>query len=258
MQHHVVQYDDSDNDDDDGRFPISRAVIRFSHDGGTYETGGPVISRVPRVSRVKTATVTITAAESTQTASLTTISSSLTTDMATVTASSMLSVTPSSATITLVTSSTQITSLPTSTDSAPTAAQVSVPVTTLIAIIAGTIDGLLLFVFVVAVIHAFVRRRRIVHDETHSPIGADTVLEKGGSSSERQQHHENSSIVGNRGISQPSYIAHPELGISQQHPAANYMPAGDIRSRPIAHDIYPTQVIAELPAGPHFGQSQHG
>ncbi|KAJ0166033.1 hypothetical protein CTA2_9025 [Colletotrichum tanaceti] len=255
MQHHVVQYDGSDNGDDDAGFPVSYAVIHLSQGGGTFQTGGPVISRV---SRVKTATVTITAAESTQTASLTTISSSPTTDTATVTASSMLSATPSSATITLVTSSTQITSLPTSTDSAPAAAHVSVPVNTLIAIIAGTVGGLLLFVIMVAVIHAFVRRRRIVHDETHSPIGADPILEKGGSSSGQQQQHENSGNVGNSRISQPSHFAHPELGMSQQHQTANYMPAGDIRSWPTSHNMYPNQVIAELPAGPHFGQLQHG
>ncbi|KAK1981630.1 hypothetical protein LZ30DRAFT_592335 [Colletotrichum cereale] len=231
---------------------MSNAVFRFPQSGGSFQTGGPVISRV---SRAKTATVTITTTKG-QTTILNTASSlSLPPmDTPTATASSMLSATSSIASTLTAPSTKEITPQPTSTGSTPAAPQISVPVNTLVAIIAGTIGGILLLVFFIAVAQAFVRRRRIIHEETQPSGGASSTLEKGGPPGGQRQHRVND---GNIGTPHPSPSAHSELGIAQQYQAANIVPDAGLRTWPVAHDLHSRQDIAELPAESHAGHSQY-
>ncbi|EFQ31961.1 uncharacterized protein GLRG_07105 [Colletotrichum graminicola M1.001] len=236
---------------------MSNAVFRLTQSGGSFQTGGPVISRV---SRVKTATVTIAATDTSQTTVMNSDSSVpvSTKDTPTATASSassMLSATPTSiATTATATSAAEITPQPTSTDSTPAASQVSVPVTTLIAIIGGTIGGILFLVFCIAVAQAFARRRHIIHQEAESPGRASTTLEKGSTPGGRQQQRVND---GNIGIPQPSSSAHSELNIAQPYQTACVVPDAYVQTWPAAHDLHPKQIIAELPAASHAGHSQH-
>ncbi|KAK2039002.1 hypothetical protein LZ31DRAFT_559109 [Colletotrichum somersetense] len=271
MQWHAVRYHDKDTT------PLmSNAVFRPSQSGGSFQTGGPVISRV---SRVKTATgesatvplpspscsgvtdfdtlVTITATNTSQTTILNSGSSVPLSqlDTPTATASSTLSATSTSIASTATAASTKgITPQPTSTDSTPAAPQVSVPVNTLIAIIGGTIGGILLLVFFIAVAQAFVRRRHIIHEETQGPGGASNTLEKGNTPGEQPQYHANN---GNIGIPHPSSSAHSELSIAQPHEAAYIVPTANVQTWPATHDLHPIQFIAELPAESHAGHSQH-
>ncbi|OHW92931.1 hypothetical protein CSPAE12_08476 [Colletotrichum incanum] len=259
MQRHAVRPNDGDDDTD---FPVSNGVFRLSQYGGSFQTGGPVISRV---SRVKTATVAITATEKTQVATLTitssspALSSSSPMDTSTITASSMPSAMLTSITMTLTTLTTKETiPQPLSSSPAPAAPNLSVPVNTLIAIIAGTVGGILLLVFVIAVVHAFVRRISMIHDDTRDPGGASSTLEKGSLPSGQQQQCVNNSNVGNIGILQPSPSAHSELGIAQQYQEAIFVPDADFRTWPAARDIHPRQIIAELPTESYDGHSQQG
>ncbi|GKT41377.1 uncharacterized protein ColSpa_01558 [Colletotrichum spaethianum] len=137
-------------------------------------------------------------------------------------------------------------------------ARVSVPVNTLIAVIAGTVGGILLLIFVIAVVQAFLRRRHIIYDETHSAGGVGSTLEKGSPPGGQEQHHAKKSNVGSIGITHPSPSAHSELGISQQYQAANFMSDPDFPTWPAAHDTHPGHVVAELPAESYAEHSQHG
>ncbi|KAK1574144.1 uncharacterized protein LY79DRAFT_593520 [Colletotrichum navitas] len=233
---------------------MSNAVFRLTQPGGSFQTGGPVISRV---SRVKTATVTITATDTSQTTVLDSGSSVPLSpkDTPTVTASPMLSATSTFIATTATAPSTEaITPQPTSTDSTPAASQVSLPVTTLIAIIGGTIGGILFLVFCIAVAQAFARRRHIIHQETESPGRATNTLEKGSTPGGQQQHRVND---GNISIPHPSPSAHSELNIAQPYQTACIVPDANVGTWPAAHDLHPKQVIAELPAASHAGHSQH-
>ncbi|KAK1970791.1 hypothetical protein LY78DRAFT_717016 [Colletotrichum sublineola] len=233
---------------------MSNAVFRPHESGVSFQTGGPVISRV---SRVKTATVTITATNTSQTAILNSASSvSLSTvDTPTPTASSMFSATSTSiaTTVTATTPSTaEITVQPTSTDTTPTAPQVSVPVNTLVAIIGGTIGGILFLVFLIAVAQAFMRRRHIIEQETQSPGGASNTLEKGSTPGGQRQYHVND---GNIDIPHPSPSARSELSIAQRDQAAYIVSAANFRTWPAVQELHPRQVIAELPSESHARHS---
>ncbi|GJC84482.1 hypothetical protein ColLi_07320 [Colletotrichum liriopes] len=253
MKRHAIRLDDGD----DTAF-VSNAVFRLSQSGESFQTGGPVISRV---SRVKTATVTITATEKTQVVILTSTSpsSSSPMDTFTITASSIPSamLTLTATTLTTLTTK-ETTPQPTSTGLAPAAPHISVPVNTLIAIVAGTVGGLLLLAFVIAVVHAFVRRISMIHDETRDIGGASSTLEKGSLPSGQQQQCVNNSNVSNIGIPHLSPSAHSELGIAQQYQKTTFVPDADFRAWAAAHDVHPNQIIAELPAESNAGHSQQG
>ncbi|KAK1991195.1 hypothetical protein LX36DRAFT_694896 [Colletotrichum falcatum] len=217
---------------------MSNAVFRHPQSGGSFHTGGPVISRV---SRVKTATMTIATTNTSQTTLLNSASSVSLSPMDTATASSI------AATATAL-STMETTPQPTSTDSTPAAPQVSVPVNTLIAIIGGTIGGILLLVFFIAVAKAFVRRRHIIQQETLSPGDTSNTLEKGGTFGGQRQYHVND---GSMDIPHPSPSAHPEPGMAQLYQAPCIVPDANVRPWPAVHDLHPRQVIAELPVESH-------
>ncbi|WYZ43794.1 hypothetical protein EsH8_VII_000230 [Colletotrichum jinshuiense] len=203
--------------------------------------GGPIFSRV---SRVKTATVTFTAIEATPTPTL----ASLTASLPSTTSTTFTTLTLPTAMQTA--SSTQETALlPTSSNSTSEAPHVSIPLNTLIAIIAGTVGGFVVLLFVIGIIRACVRRKRAIYDEAHSTGGIPEKACRG------ERHDENS--ANDSTLQHPlSTAPWPDMTHLSSEPSVSS--TADFRCLPVLYDTHPRRIIAELPAEPYFGHARHG
>ncbi|EXF77536.1 hypothetical protein CFIO01_09426 [Colletotrichum fioriniae PJ7] len=238
----------------DGASPSHDTVLSPSQGTDGPDQGIPVITRI-RTEGGKTATVTITLQETALTSAL--ASTFTTSSLLPVMTTMMTSMRPSLTTSTL-SSAEQNTPLPKSTGSPDQEPHVSLSRNTLIIIISVAVGSVLFFLFLIGMIHAYVRRRHAIKEDAKKEAAAAAgIQEREQDQSSHRHFNENAYSMA---MSQPAPRARSEPDLYQQFHPSHEVANTSFHTLPAAYpayELHPARVIAELPAEPHGSGLPH-
>ncbi|KAK1512294.1 uncharacterized protein CCOS01_14534, partial [Colletotrichum costaricense] len=242
----------------DDTSPPPDPVLSLSQGTGG-EQGIPVITRI-RTEGGKTATVTITLQATALTSAL--ASTFTTSSLLPVMTTLMTTLRPSLTTSTL-SSTEQNTSLPKSTGSPDQEPHVTLSRNTLIIISCAAVGGSLLLLFLIGMIHAYVRRRDAIKEDAKKEAAAAAGIQERELNQFSHQPHQHANENGySMAMSQPAARACSEPDLYQHFHPSHEVANASFRTLPAANPAYephPAQVVAELPAEPcrsglpHYG-----
>ncbi|KXH52391.1 hypothetical protein CNYM01_03454 [Colletotrichum nymphaeae SA-01] len=240
----------------DDTSPPPDPVLSPSQDTGG-EQGIPVITRIPTEGG-KTATVTITLQETALTSAL--ASTFTTSSLLPVMTTLMTTLRPSLTTSTL-SSTEQNTSLPKSTGSPDQEPHVTLSRKTLIIISCAAVGGSLLLLFLIGMIHAYVRRTDAIKEDAKKEAAAAAGIQERELDQFSHQPHQHANENGySMAMSQPAPRACSEPDLYQHFHPSHEVANASFRTLPAAYPAYephPAQVVAELPAEPYGSGLPH-
>ncbi|KAK1725483.1 hypothetical protein CaCOL14_009580 [Colletotrichum acutatum] len=237
----------------DGASPSPNTVLGPSQGPDGPDQGIPVVTRI-RTEGGKTATVTITLQETALTSAL---ASTFTTSSLLPVMTTMMTTMRPSLTASTLSSTEQNTPLPNSTGSPDQEPHVTLPRNTLIIIISAAVGSVLFSLFLIGMIHAYVRRRHAIKEDAKKEAAAVGIQER----EQDQSSHQHVNEVGySMAMSQPAPRACSESDLYQHFHPSNEAANASFHTLPAAYpayELHPTRVAAELPAEPHGSGLPH-